>query len=113
MDKKKLTESIGKNIRKHRLAKDVSQEALSLSAGLNPTYVGRLERGEKCPTIDTVYKISEALGVTVNELITLEDKNIADKAVMLRIEKALDKVPDSKHLKIAEIVENIADILVD
>ena len=65
----RTNKKIGQNIRKYRLKIDISQENLAMSAGLYPAYLGRLERGEKCPTIDTLYKISCALGITINELI--------------------------------------------
>ena len=53
MDRTELCRKIGASIRKYRLQSDMSQENLSLSAGLHPAYIGRLERGEKCPTVDT------------------------------------------------------------
>lgn len=37
MEREELTREIGMNIRKLRLKKDISQEALSLSAGLHPS----------------------------------------------------------------------------
>ncbi|MBT2293448.1 helix-turn-helix transcriptional regulator [Paenibacillus albidus] len=44
-------ESIGENIRILRLKSGFSQEQLALSAGVNPAYIGQIERGEKNPTI--------------------------------------------------------------
>ena len=76
MDRNQLTKLIGANIRKYRLKIDVSQESLSLSAGINPAYVGRLERGEKCPTIDTLYKICSALEISVCEILNFEPDSI-------------------------------------
>lgn len=112
MNREELTRFIGFNIRKFRLQQELSQEALALSAGVHPAYLGRLERGEKCPTIDTLYKICDALNVSVCELLTF--KEIAtdmDNPAKQRIEIALTKLPVSKHIKVAEIVENIVDFL--
>lgn len=75
MERTELNKKIGQNIRKYRLKIDISQENLAMSAGLYPAYLGRLERGEKCPTIDTLYKISCALGITINELFVLIPKS--------------------------------------
>lgn len=113
MEREELARNVGKNIRKYRLIKDISQEALSLSAGLNPAYIGRLERGEKCPTIDTLYKICDALEISVCELLTFEQNESADAEAKFRIEKALERLPDSKHIKVAEIIESIADIMAE
>lgn len=111
MEREELTREIGMNIRKLRLKKDISQEALSLSAGLHPAYLGRLERGEKCPTIDTLYKICNALGVAVNEMLCFENETESTNAqAKVRIENALKKIPDNQQIKIAQIIENIAEI---
>jgi len=62
-------ESIGENLRLHRLRKGLSQEQLALSAGVNTSYIGQLERGEKNPTVKILDKIASALEVTTVELI--------------------------------------------
>ncbi len=111
MEREELTKQLGANIRKLRLKKDISQEALSMSAGLHPAYIGRLERGEKCPTIDTVYKICDALCVSVNEILCFESESKnADAQARIRIENALKKIPGSQQIKVAEIIESIAEI---
>lgn len=112
--KQNLLVIIEQNIRKYRLKIDISQENLAMSAGLYPAYLGRLERGEKCPTIDTLYKISCALGITINELICFDskiDSSPTNNQAKMRIEEALKQIPDTQQLRIAEIVENIAVII--
>lgn len=112
MTRADLSINIGKNIRKLRLSADISQESLSMSAGLNPSYIGILERGEKCPTIDTLYKICEALGISVCEILNFEgDGHTSNIEAKLRIEKVLDKLPVSKQIKMAEIIESLALML--
>lgn len=114
MNREELTRSIGSNIRKYRLQQELSQEALALSAGIHPAYLGRLERGEKCPTIDTLYKICDALKISVCKLLTFKDiDTINDNVAKEKIETALVKIPESKHIKVAEIIENIIDFLIE
>jgi len=60
--------TFGRNIRKRREAKDLSQEDLALLAGLDRTYVGGIERGERNATILSAIKIGQALGASVSEL---------------------------------------------
>ena len=111
MKREELTKNIGTNIRKCRLKKDISQESLAFSAGIHPAYIGRLERGEKCPTIDTLYKICSALEISVCEILNFEaDTKSSDTQAKIRIENALKKLPDTQQIKIAEIIENIADL---
>lgn len=52
----------GKNIRRLRLAKEWTQEELAERAGLHPTYVGGIERGERNLGFDNLLKIARALG---------------------------------------------------
>lgn len=111
MERELLNRQLGQNIRKYRLKADISQENLALSAGLYPAYIGRLERGEKCPTIDTLYRICDALEISVCEILTFEKDVTVDNEAKFRIDNALERLPNSKQIKIAEIIENIADVI--
>ncbi|MBE6738393.1 MAG: helix-turn-helix transcriptional regulator [Ruminococcaceae bacterium] len=112
MEREQLTRQLGVNIRRARLLKDMSQEALSLAAGLSPTYLGFLERGEKCPTVDTLYRICEVLDVPIYELLDFgaNDKEV-NAQVRSRIENAIKDLSGSQQYKIAEVVEKIASMV--
>ena len=60
---------IGKVIRKCREEKDLSQEILSGLAGLDRTHYSKIERGQRSPTIDTLFKIAGALDMPPHQLI--------------------------------------------
>ena len=55
--------ALGREIRRYRKAKDLSQEQLAELAGVSRNYVGFLERGERNPSIQAVAKMARALGV--------------------------------------------------
>ena len=55
-------QQFGKRIRQLRLARDLTQEALAERAGLHPTYIGGIERGERNVGFDNLLKIARALG---------------------------------------------------
>lgn len=59
---------IGERLRHRRQELGYSQEAVSEIAGLHPTYIGQLERGEKNATIESVEKICVALDYPMEEL---------------------------------------------
>lgn len=61
---------IGEQIKYYRHLKNMSQEALALSAGITPAFVGHIERGLKSPTVNTLEKISTALDISLVELFT-------------------------------------------
>jgi len=54
---------IGTNVRKLRHRRNLSQEALSLSAGIDRGYVGRIERSEYSVSADTLEKLAFVLDV--------------------------------------------------
>lgn len=67
-----IDQLVARNIRRSRLNRRISQEALADEAGLNRSYMGALERGEKSPTVRTLALIASALGVSVADLVSLD-----------------------------------------
>jgi len=64
----KVIKSFGKNIRKIRLSKGISQEYLADSAKIMPSQIGRIERGEINTTISTAYILAKSLNVDFADL---------------------------------------------
>ncbi|MGE0252881.1 MAG: helix-turn-helix domain-containing protein [Dongiaceae bacterium] len=60
---------LGRNIRKLRESKKMSQEELGFEADLDRTYVSGVERGVRNPTILVLEKFAKALGVGVGKLV--------------------------------------------
>ena len=61
---------IGKNIKKLRQSKELSQDRLSKLADVSYNSIIKLEtNGIANPTIDTLQKIAKALDVSVDDLI--------------------------------------------
>lgn len=80
-----LKKVFAKNLRKLREQKNESQERLAETCGLNRTYIGALERGEKAPTIETIEKCANALGVSSSELLFDLDSFTSDKDILKAI----------------------------
>ena len=60
---------MGEELRQSREQAGLSQEELSFRAGLSRPYISQLERNLKSPTVDTLFLICEALGVSASEVI--------------------------------------------
>lgn len=67
-----ITSLFGRNIKKLRKKKGLSQEALAEKAGLHRTYIGAVERGERNITIAIAHRIAKALGVELSECLKRE-----------------------------------------
>ena len=61
-------EIFAKALRHYRNLAALSQESLANAASLDRTYISQLERGHKSPTINTLAKLADCLGTTVQHL---------------------------------------------
>lgn len=61
----------GINVRNIRRARAISQDQLALRAGIDRSYMGRIERGQVNITLEKVYRLAEALDSDVRELLPL------------------------------------------
>lgn len=71
MESDEATESLrrfGRRVRELRKSKGLSQEALATACGLDRTYIGGIERGERNVSLLNIEKISQALDVPSREL---------------------------------------------
>lgn len=64
--------ALGRRIRSLRRTRALTQEALAERAGVHPTYLAGIERGERNPALENLYAIAAALGVKLAELFMFE-----------------------------------------
>lgn len=67
MDMRKL---VGRNVKRIRLEKGLTQEALADLSGHSQQYISGLEQGKRNPTVVSVHEIAQAMGVTHLDLLT-------------------------------------------
>lgn len=60
----------GQAIRKYRMVRNMSQEALAERAGLHRTYVADIERGVRNVSLRNIEKLIRALGISFSEFFT-------------------------------------------
>jgi transcriptional regulator with XRE-family HTH domain len=63
-----IQKQFGERVRELRKQKGFSQESLALACGLDRTYIGGVERGERNISLINIYKIAEALRLNAREL---------------------------------------------
>lgn len=69
---KDILKKIGMNFRLERTRKMLSQEQFAELANVHTNYIGKIERGEQNLTVRKIVEISDALGISVNKILTLE-----------------------------------------
>lgn len=60
---------LGRNVRRLRELKGLSQEQFAFEANIHRTYISDIERGARNPTIMIVEKLADALGVPAADLL--------------------------------------------
>lgn len=61
--------ALGTRIRKARKEKQVTQERLGEICELSTANIGHIERGTRIPSLDTLFRIAQALDVSMDYLI--------------------------------------------
>jgi transcriptional regulator with XRE-family HTH domain len=69
-----LAQAFGRVLRERRIAAGLSQEKLALEADVDRTFVSLLERGGRQPTLSTLWRLTEALGIAPSELVRSVEK---------------------------------------
>lgn len=97
-------ESIGKNIRKYRVAKKLSQERLAEKVDLSVNYIGDIERGEKTPSLETFIAIANALEVSADMLLCdVVGASYAVKDSILH--EKIGKLSDKDRARIYDVID--------
>ena len=73
------SKKVGAAIAQQRKRKKISQEVLSGLSDIGRTHLSAIERGERKPTLETLYRISIALGVKMSDIVLEIEKSIGEK----------------------------------
>lgn len=74
MKRNRVLQVFGRNVRRIRDEKHLTQEALAEGADLDPTYISGIERGVRNASILSIVRLAKGLGVTSVELCRGIDK---------------------------------------
>ncbi len=64
-----ISTKLGKNLKRIRTAKKMSQGAIARKLEVHRAYVSGIENGKRNPTLATIDKLAKALNVSVDELL--------------------------------------------
>lgn len=89
-DRMKLVSQRLKNARK---TAGMTQLELSLQSGVSQNMITYIEQGKRGPTLRTVLKLCEALGISISDLIDSDSSQAVDReAVKAEIRELLEKL---------------------
>ncbi len=64
-----ISTKLGQNLKRIRTAKKLSQGAIARKLEVHRSYISGIENGKRNPTLATIQKLAEALGVSADGLI--------------------------------------------
>lgn len=95
--------NLGKRIREKREMLELTQEQLAIATGLTPQYVSLIEQGKRDPSVSSLSRLAEELGITVDYLITGKETTIASTIPAIRGDEKL--TVEAKKALIATVRE--------
>lgn len=89
--------ALGIRIRKARKISHITQEKLGEICELSTAHIGHIERGTRIPSLDTLFRISQALNVSMDYLIF--DSVAVDENFFINL-NAMLKNKDKRKVKV-------------
>lgn len=74
-----LEQAFGNAVRKLRTDRGLSQEKLAFACGRHPTFISLIERGQRSPTLRTVFLLAGALGVKPSRILAKVEASISGR----------------------------------
>lgn len=68
-----IYENLGKNIKKYRKAKKLTQQKLAEKTGIGLNFLGKIEVAYAKPSFETIIKLSQALEISLKELFDFKE----------------------------------------
>ncbi len=103
-----LSERIGANIRHYRKERGLTQEQLGERSELDWTTIGAAERGVRYLSTQSLYRVAQALGVTMNDLIETPEREPSEKEQAVY---RLTQLLQDATVKQVELVTEIARLV--
>lgn len=102
MDYKKL----GGRIREERLRLNLTQAQLAEAIDISDTYMGAIERGERSLTLDTLVRLVNRLGVTVDYMLA-DSVSGKDSKILEQIQQIIDGQPLERKQMAVNVLRSI------
>ena len=83
---------LGKRIREERLKLNLTQAQLAEDIDISDTYMGAIERGERSLTLDTLVRLVNRLGVTIDYMLS-DAVSDSDSNIMEQLKQIMDGHP--------------------
>lgn len=90
---------IGEQIRRLRSDRGLSVRALAAQTGLSPSFISQLENGQVSPSLGSMQKLAETLGVTLGEFFAATETGEEQLIVRAEDRRRLDSTWTDAHIE--------------
>ena len=98
---------IGENIRAARKNKALTIDTLSELAGISPSFLGTLERGESSLSIETLINICRVLDVSADSIILSEEPPVPPQAITDKKDTIMTMLNNATEDELAFLIDYI------
>lgn len=107
----KYTPDVGVTIYKTRKQEGLSIENFALRCDIHPSYVGHIERGMQNPTLSTLERISQGLGISMDDLFKDIDTPInVENAAIRHLSQVISELSPEQTQQLLQIVDSVMAI---
>ena len=97
---------LGNRIREERLRLHLTQAQLAEAVDISDTYMGAIERGERSLTLDTLVRLVNRLGVTVDYLLA-DSVSDSNANIMEQFKQIMDQQPLERRQMAINVLRTI------
>lgn len=98
--------TFGEKLAYCRKQKKVSQQELGKLSGISGDIIGKYERDEMKPSIETAKKLADALEVSLDYLVGDAELKVLDKKTLQRIQE-IEKLPEDERKVIYRVLDSL------
>ena len=115
-DKNFITEKtmvFGENMRAARKQRGFTTESLAAFLGISTAYVGLIERGERCPSLETFLKVCDFFGEGPERMLTAHGAGIALSETKLNARNLDDEKMKRRHKMVLSMLDTFDPVELD
>jgi transcriptional regulator with XRE-family HTH domain len=103
--------SFAEKIKRLRQEKNWSQDKLAQKIEVSRVLIGKYERGQTVPSTETLQKLSEIFGVSIDYLLSEESKNLATVGIkdqdLLECFEEIDRMSDEEKMAVKYVLDAV------
>lgn len=112
-ESKTIARQVGARIRQLRTDRGMSLEKLALECGMNPAFLGHVERGLRCPTVYTLARVCTGLGISLAELfLAAPEQESGNAAAIQHVTDRMRTLTPQQAQAVARLVDDALELII-